>query len=176
MYFYVWMWKSVKPTEWQWKLKRFLSCCYCWCHRRSCICFGRVMSIMSARARTTQYMSMIQRMCRFRAMTVKSVLSWEADVINNSAFDSINSLRQFVSWYFLWPPSTIEPYFFSSIYHCCRWCCLSSVIQVFKPFQLRHSHTELMCIEHWILYTFMIKCPLWCPEVLNSMRWTTHTQ
>lgn len=32
-----------------------------------------------------------------------------------------------------------------------------------------------MCIEHRILNIFMIKCPLRCPEVLNSMRWTTHT-
>lgn len=109
------LWKSVKPTEWQWKLKRFLSfLVYCCCHRSVFyVHFGRVMSIISARARSRWFKECVD----FAQWLWKVYCHEKFDVINNSAFDSFNSLRQFVSWYFLWPPSTIEPYFFLLIYY-----------------------------------------------------------
>lgn len=67
------MWKSVKPTEWQWKLKRFLSVgIVVVIVAGHCVYTFRKSNVNHECARR----AMIQRMCRFRAATVKSVLSW----------------------------------------------------------------------------------------------------
>lgn len=114
---------------------------------------------------------------RFRAMTVKSVLSW-VDVIN-SAFDSFNSLRQMLCWFFYFfdhRPSNQSFFFLSN-------SLLSLVLLPWLPlFRNSSAQTILTApftVAMWIVKLLhgetieyiLITCPL-CPKVFNSIRWT----